>query len=1053
MIKKYFIIIASIFSIFLNFFNCAKKTDVELIKERHSEFIQNHKYNNSASLTKKERKDKGLPPNAYYEQEYLNEINPYTGITHKENVFALQKELELNKYKQRVPGDAADNAWVERGPNNIGGRTRAVIFDPNDDSNETVYAGGVSGGLWKNTNISDPTSSWEQVSIPENLAVSCITIDPNNSNIWYVGTGESYTAGDVNGNGVWKTTDGGTTWSNVFGGVKGESVFETNARGTINSSGSLQGEYSLILATDFGGSLNTAITGDLVLADDGVSPNEDGCTALINGTEINGKIAVMRRGDCAFVDKANKAQSAGAIAVIIVNNIAGNPLGQAGSDLNITIPSFMISKDDGNRFIDALSNSNVNITLSKSNFTSGFTISNGIQHVNDIVVRNNNGVSEVYVAGAESFYSDASPSTLFGRNDYGVYKSVNGASFSKVIMPKNPQGNEYEPNNIGIAADNSIYIASTGDTFSEGGGAIFHSTDGVNFILKHTVSDGDRTEIVCSKTNAGTIYVLAQLSSRVGIYKTTDGFETVATLALPSDADTDIPANDFTRGQAYYNLLLRVDPNDENTVYVGGIDLFKSTDGGSSWGQISKWSNNNLLSGLDLSIVHADQHGLAFANSSRMVFSNDGGVYFSNDAGTTISSRNKGYNTLQFYTVGVAPTTAFVGDYFLAGAQDNGSQLFENSDDGVDGSEDISGGDGAHCFFDQDGTDKYFIVNYVYNNSIQLYDFNTGSYRVINQENPSSGNGDFINAEELDSNLDRLYSNYSNDTEFIIVRYSNIKSGTVTKTDLTNDLMDAEPSVLRISPYTTNASNLFVGLKNGKVLLVSRANSFINTWTEITGSDFIGTVSDIEFGANESEIFVTMHNYGVQSIWYTVDAGVTWSAKEGDLPDIPVKTILQNPLNTEEVIVGTELGVWRTSNFSSVNPSWVQSNNGMSNVKVTDLDLRDDNTIFASTYGRGVFSGKFTEAAASVKDVLTDKKPFTIYPTISNGNFTVFAKNTFGKTKVNIFDINGKQVYESNLDFNTNDKQEVSVNLNTGIYMVNLTDENNKKSSSKIIIK
>ena len=546
--------------------------------------------------------------------------------------------------------------------------------------------------------------------------------------------------------------------------------------------------------------------------------------------------------------------------------------------------------------------------------------------------------------------------------------------------------------------------------------------------------------------------MLAQLSSRVGIYKTTDGFESVATLALPSDVDTDIPANDFTRGQAFYNLLLRVDANDENTVYVGGIDLFKSTDGGSTWGQISKWSNNNLLSSLDVSIVHADQHGLAFANSNKMVFSNDGGVYFSDDAGTTINSRNKGYNTLQFYTVGVGPTTAFSGDYFLAGAQDNGSQLFENSDAGVDGSEDVSGGDGAHCFFDQDGTDKYFIVNYVYNNSIQLYDFVTDSYRVINQENPSSGNGDFINAEELDSNLDRLYSNYSNDTNYIIARYSNIKSGTVTKTDLTNDLMDAEPSVLKISPYTTSASNLFVGLKNGKVLLVSRANSFINKWSEITGSDFVGTVSDIEFGANESEIFVTMHNYGVQSIWYTVDAGVTWSAKEGNLPDIPVKAILQNPLNTAEVIVGTELGVWRTSNFSLDNPTWVQSNNGMSNVKVTDLDLRNDNTIFASTFGRGVFSGKFTAETASVEDVLSGGKEFTIYPTVSNGNFTVFAKNALGKTKVNIFDINGKQVYMSNIDFTRNEKQEVSVNLNAGIYMVHLIDKNNKKSSSKIVI-
>jgi hypothetical protein len=161
-----------------------------------------------------------------------------------------------------------------------------------------------------------------------------------------------------------------------------------------------------------------------------------------------------------------------------------------------------------------------------------------------------------------------------------------------------------------------------------------------------------------------------------------------------------------------------------------------------------------------------------------------------------------------------------------------------------------------------------------------------------------------------------------------------------------------------------------------------------------------------------------------------------------------------NPLNNNQVIIGSELGVWATSNFNDESPKWAQSNNGMSNVKVTSLSLiKGDNTVLATTYGRGMFTGKFTAAAASVKDVLTDKKPFTIYPTISNGNFTVFAKNTFGKTKVNIFDINGKQVYESNLDFNTNDKQEVSVNLNNGIYMVNLTDENNKKSSSKIIIK
>ena len=286
--------------------------------------------------------------------------------------------------------------------------------------------------------------------------------------------------------------------------------------------------------------------------------------------------------------------------------------------------------------------------------------------------------------------------------------------------------------------------------------------------------------------------------------------------------------------------------------------------------------------------------------------------------------------------------------------------------------------------------------------------------------------------------------------------YGNLKSGVVTKKSLAfASVMDAEPSALTVSPYTTNQSNLFIGLKNGKIIKITgTTNTFPNNpeWTDITGSNFVGSVSDIELGANENEIFVTMHNYGVNNIWYTNDGGTNWSEKEGDLPDMPVKAILQNPLRTEEVIIGTDLGVWRTSNFFAASPNWVQSYNGMSNVKVNDLDLRDDNTVFASTYGRGVFSGKFTAEVASVDDVLAGTKAFTIYPTISNGNFTLQAKSSAGKTNVNIFDISGRQVYKSNLDFAENEKHAVSLQVSSGIYIVNIMDENNNKSSKKIVI-
>ncbi len=195
-----------------------------------------------------------------------------------------------------------------------------------------------------------------------------------------------------------------------------------------------------------------------------------------------------------------------------------------------------------------------------------------------------------------------------------------------------------------------------------------------------------------------------------------------------------------------------------------------------------------------------------------------------------------------------------------------------------------------------------------------------------------------------------------------------------------------------------------------------------------------------------------MHNYGVENIWYTSDGGENWAAKQGNLPDIPVKAILQNPLELEEVIIGTELGVWRTVDFSAASPTWIQSYNGMSNVKVTDLDLRNDNVVFASTYGRGVFSGEFKAGVVLKNDIVLDTEVFKVYPTISKGNFTVFAKSSLGKAKMNIFDINGKQVYTKNIDFNANEKQEVSVNLNAGIYIVNIIDKDNRKSTNKIVI-
>ncbi len=1038
---------AVLFSLlFLN--KVGDKTGISKLRESHAEFLRNHPYQKTSDLSKKERRELGIPPNAYFDQKYLSEINPTTGRVHRENIFKLQERLKNNRVAFRAPGDATDNPWIERGPNNVGGRTRAIIFDPNDATDETVFAGGVSGGLWRNRNISNASSEWEQVGIPENLAVSSIAVDPNNTAIFYVGTGESFTGGDANGNGLWKSVDGGNTWSKIFGGITGPSFFQENSTVKVNMPSPIQGDYPSILTNSFGGDLSSDITGDLVLVNDGTDVETDACEALVNAADLVGKIAVIERGSCNFTDKVIKAQDAGAIAVIMLNNVTGDPISMGGENTSITIPAVMISQANGNIITNALTREVVNVTLTSTGSQLTGLILPGVQNINDILVRNNAGVSEVYVTVGETSNQGVS----LGGDTIGVYKSVDGENFSRLNIPNTTAGNPYEPNNIELGADNSIFLSTNRSAaYGDGGGAIFNSTNGIDFNLLITVPNGLRTEITVSSTNANKGYILAQIndnSTPVKIFKTVDKFQNITEITLPNDADTDIPANDFTRDQAGYNLLIKVNPDNDETIFVGGIDLFGSTNGGNSWTQLSHW-----FGGFGFQEVHADQHGIAFSNnsSSKMIFSNDGGVSFSSDGGNIIRARNRNYNTLQFYTVGVAPTSAFTGDYFLAGAQDNGTQLFENASPGINSSREASGGDGAHSFFDTDGTERYYISNFVYNRSINLFNYRIGTRVNINRETES--NGDFINQEELDSNLNILYSNYSSGTNFIVRMYDNILSGTPIKADLTNGLMDGEPSALKISPFTTASSNLFVGLKNGKLLQVKNANSSSIVWSEITGSDFVGSISDIEFGANENEIFVTMHNYGVVSIWYTNDGGVTWGNKEGDFPDIPVKTILQNPLNRKEVIIGTDLGIWKTDDFSVTAPKWTQSFNGMSNVPVTDMDLRDDNTVFVSTYGRGVFSGKFTGTTASVEEVNKGNELFAVYPTVSNGELTVFAKRETGKTKVNIFNLSGSQVYSNDIDFSQEEKQKISVNLSGGIYLVQLIDANNRKLSRKIIIK
>lgn len=139
---------------------------------------------------------------------------------------------------------------------------------------------------------------------------------------------------------------------------------------TVNG-GPFAGVYYAQKSAFTGGAVQlptTPITADLALMIDdnsGASTDPyDGCDTLIDPSTLNGKIAVVRRGDCGFVDKVQAAQDAGALAVIVVNNVNGDPIRMGGGGPSLVIPAIMIFKSDGDAIIDALLNGDIiNTTL------------------------------------------------------------------------------------------------------------------------------------------------------------------------------------------------------------------------------------------------------------------------------------------------------------------------------------------------------------------------------------------------------------------------------------------------------------------------------------------------------------------------------------------------------------------------------------------------------------------------------------------------------------------------------------------------------------------
>lgn len=431
------------------------------------------------------------------------------------------------------------------------------------------------------------------------------------------------------------------------------------------------------------------------------------------------------------------------------------------------------------------------------------------------------------------------------------------------------------------------------------------------------------------------LYVLAANSSyqTPQVYKSTDGGNNwFATASSPPAASA---TNDLSSGQAWYNMAIAMDPANNQNVVVGGLNTYRTTNGGNSWTQISTWV------GTSLSYIHADQQTAVWKGSQVLVGS-DGGIFYSSNSGATFTDRNKGLRLKQFYSCAMHPTNV---NYFLGGAQDNGVNQLTNA--GLGSSTEVTGGDGAFVQIDQNQP-QYQFGSYTYN----TYRRSTDGGNTWSAVDYSSSIGQFINPTDYDNVNKKMYAGGSSNQ---YIRWENPQTGS-TFTPVTINAFAGAVRSISVSPYTVN--RVFFGSSGGKIVLVDNANSASPNATDITGSGMPSTnVSCVAIGTNDSNVIATYSNYGVKHVWVTTSGGAGgWTNITGNLPDIPVRWALFYADDNTKAMIATEMGVYETTNINGSSTVWTEDP-GFPVVRTDMLKYRKtDGTIAAATHGRGIWT-------------------------------------------------------------------------------------------------
>jgi hypothetical protein len=714
--------------------------------------------------------------------------------------------------------------------------------------------------------------------------------------------------------------------------------------------------------------------------------------------------------------------------------------------------------------------------------------------VNDMVVRNENGASVLYVAAGSGSYRGAD------FKSEGLYRSADqGATWTQVLPFVTGTNEQYAVADLELTSTNRLYATTQRNINEKGGGVVWNSDNGITWnsytgfssqtltmpgwfagraVIRHAPSNPLHVYTIFTR---GYYNNLDQLRDYVTeLRQTVDGGNTWTVIPLPENW-ANIP---------WHALCLAVDPMNENKIVIAALDMFvlnntQTAGPNPPWIRVSDWAAIYPLADpltppeeketLAKRYVHGDIHELNYfnGNGDDMLITTDGGVFLSNDMSATVTTGgevpqqqfptfrplNNALNTTQFYYARIHPDKGV--SKVIGGVQDNGS-IYVDNDNGEERM--ISGGDGGYAFWDADNPELKITTGY---GNLFFIHIGTGDF----VDGPL--NGLFINPMDYDDQANLLYTNAATSTfgglyPQLKTRYYDtleiVNLNTYLQTEdydlntfsfvkLKAGLQEAITAI-KLSKHSPGLNKTAViGTENGKVFKLTGLPKSVSTVRIDNGKLPVGYISSVDVGANESTFLVTISNFGLKSVWVTYNGGASWKNLEHDLPDMPVRWGLFNPFDDKKVVIATEAGVWGLENTLLSDTQWKSYNDGLPNTRVDMIDIRkSDSTILAVTHGHGLWTGKLNQGEiVNPDDIVISVEDHTtastfIYPNPAT-DFINIKDARISKVVVRTMD--GRKVGALPVENSQTDVRQIQ----KGLYVIELLDRNNRFIGSQKLFK